>query len=112
MTNIYKQLGQLRPSTTDATSIYSPAEGVQTIIKSIVICNTSGSSTSAYIYIDDNGSTYDENTSILWNTSIPANNLPIVFEVCLCMNNQNGNLAVKTNTANALTFTVFGMEKN
>lgn len=112
MTNTYKQLGQLRPSTTTEESIYSPNQGVQTIVKSIIITNTSGVPASAYLYIDDDGATYNETTAILWNVTIPANDIPLSFEVCMCMNNSSGNLAVKTGTANALTFTVFGMEQS
>ncbi|KKK62744.1 hypothetical protein LCGC14_3001250, partial [marine sediment metagenome] len=37
-----QQLGQLRPANTTAASLYSPNAGITTIIKSIVVCNTTG----------------------------------------------------------------------
>lgn len=105
-----KQLGQLRPSGTTATSIYSPAASTTAIIKNIVICNTSSTSAKFSIYLDDDGSTYSENTALSFEQSIPAKTTVVPFEGFFPMNNENGNLAVQTDSANALTFTVSGAE--
>ncbi len=59
-----KILGQLRPADTIAASIYSPGVGITAIIKLIMIVNTSGEAASARLFIDDDGTTYDENTTI------------------------------------------------
>jgi len=104
-----KQLGQLRPTNTTETSIYSPAADTTAVIKTIIIANVGAGSVDAYLYCDDDGTTYDEGTSIYWGVSI-SNGETIILNTYLCMNNSSGNLAVKTSSANDLTFTLFGVE--
>ena len=103
-----KQLGQLRPANTTAASLYSPSSG-NTIIKSVVICNTSGAAATFRIFVDDDGTTYDETTALYWDTDI-AVDTTVQIDTFWSMNNSSGNLAVRTDTANALTFTAFGAE--
>ena len=104
-----KQLGQARPADTNAVSIYSPGSGVTGIIKNIVICNTSGAIAKMRIFLDDDGTTYDETTALFWDVEIDADS-SIQLDSHQGMNNSSGNLAVRTDTANALTFTVHGVE--
>lgn len=111
MTITYKQLGQSRPANTTAVSIYSPPASTQAIIKSIVICNTTASLANCRIFVDDDGTTYDETTAVVWDAPVQNNSSSLTVEVNICMNNSSGNLAVRTDTADALTFTAFGMEK-
>lgn len=110
MTVTFKQLGQLRPANTTAASLYSPSSGVQTVVKSIVVSNSSGSNAACRIFVDDDGTTYDETTQIVWDVTISSASSPLTIEINICMNNSSGNLAVRTDTASALTFTAFGME--
>ncbi len=104
-----KQLGQLRPANTTAASLYSPAASTTAIIKTIVICNTSGAAATFRIFQDDNGTTYDETTALFWDHTIAADTT-IQADVFLAMNNSSGNLAVRTGVGNALTFTCAGAE--
>lgn len=104
-----KQLGQLRPSTTSATSIYSPASGVTAIIKNITVCNTTGIATKFSIFHHNSGTTYDQSTALFYICPIEKNQT-VVLPAFMSMNNPTGNLAVKTDTANALTFSVYGAE--
>jgi hypothetical protein len=104
-----KQLGQARPSDTTATSLYSPAANVTAIIKSIYICNTTASSADFRVFVDDDGTTYDESTALFWDVSLAANT-SMELDTFISMNNSSGNIAVRTDTANALTFTAFGAE--
>lgn len=104
-----KQLGQLRPANTTAASIYSPAANTVTQIKTIIVCNTTSSSASYRIFLDDDGTTYDESTALYWDISLPGNTTESI-EVNLAMDDSTGNLAVRTSSANALTFTAFGAE--
>ncbi len=104
-----KQLGQARPADTNAVSIYSPGAGVTTIITEIVICNTSGSSKKFRIFLDIDGSTYDESTAHYWDEKIKR-----MFtkrkKTYWGMNQSAGNIAVRTDVASVLTFTVYGVE--
>lgn len=102
-----KQLGQARENSTNAVSVYSPGTATTAIIKNITVANTSGSPANLSIYIDDNGTVYDESTVL-----IPGSEVDEVFQLDVYwpMNNSNGNLAYKSSVANALTISVFGAE--
>ena len=104
-----KQLGQLRPADTNATSVYSPAANTTGVIKTILVCNTSASSAKFRIFLDDDGTTYTEATALFWDTPI-ASDTTVDFCTLLPMNNSAGNLAFRTDTINALTITVAGFE--
>ena len=104
-----KQLGQVRPANTTAVSIYSPAASTTGIIKNIVICNTSAASAKMRIFLDDNGTTYDETTALFWDVQIDAGS-SLQVDSHQGMSDSTGNLAVRTDTNDALTFTVHGVE--
>ena len=104
-----KQLGQSRPTDTSAASIYSPASNTTAVARTIYICNTTASSESYYIYVDDDSTTYDQSTAICYATPINAYTT-VKLETFIAMNNPDGNLAIKSSTGSALTFTVFGIE--
>lgn len=106
-----KQLGQLRPANTTAASIYSPAISTTAIIKTIVVCCTSTSSGAKQfrIFLDDDGTTYDESTALYYDVNI-SNRETVTINTFIAMDDSSGNLAVRTDTADALTFTVFGAE--
>ena len=104
-----KQLGQLRPANTTAASLYSPGASTTAIIKSIIICNQTSSQAAYRIFMDDDGTTYDESTALFYDITIGANSTDQV-DTFYAMNDANGNLAVRTDTNSALTFTCFGTE--
>ncbi len=105
-----KLLGQARPSSTTATSLYSPAANISTIIRTIFVCNVTISVVKFRIFVHDSGSVFDEDTALFWDVTL-AGNTTIELNTVICMNDANGNLGVKTNIANALTFTAFGSER-
>jgi len=104
-----KQLGQHRINGTAATSLYSPGAGVTAIIKSIVVCNQSGSADTFQLFLDDDGTTYDATTALYFNVVIAAD-ATVQIDTFWPMNNSAGNLATQNATANAITFTAFGVE--
>lgn len=104
-----KQLGQARPANTSSVSIFSPEKRDRMRVHNIIICNTAPTSAKYSIFVDIDGTTYDESTAIAY--TIPLNGQSTyVWEVFIYMNDPAGNLAVQTDTANALTFTVNGEE--
>lgn len=105
-----RQLGQSRPANTTAASLYSPADGVQTTVRTIVVCNTSSAAADYRIFHDDDGTTYDETTALFWDITLPANTTESI-ELNIEMADPDGNLAIRTDTANALTFTAYGDER-
>ena len=108
-----KQLAQVRPANTTAVSAYSPDADIRTEILHILICNTTGSAATFRLFHDDDGTTYDETTALYWDNTINANaSVSIAYEEGqgLWLINAASNLAVRTGTNNALTFTLYGKE--
>lgn len=109
MTLQEKQLGQLRPANTTAASLYSPGAGITAIVKSVWICNTTGAGVTFRIFVDDDGTTYDETTALFWDVTIEGNTT-VELDTFMALDDSAGNLAVRTSSASALTFTAFGAE--
>jgi acetyltransferase-like isoleucine patch superfamily enzyme len=110
MANTYQQLGQARENSTNAVSVYSPGASEEVIIKQIIVANTSGAAATVRMFHDNDGTTYDESTTVGWDVTIPANS---VWDrgVTICMNNAAGNFAYRSSVANALTITIYGVVK-
>jgi len=104
-----QQLGQLRPSGTTAASLYSPPTDKTGIVKTIFVCNTTATAAKFRIFCDDNGSTYDQSTALFYDADILANET-VEIDTYIAMSDSAGNLGVRTDTADALTFTAFGAE--
>lgn len=108
----YKVLGQLSPANTTAASIYSPSKIA--LINEIVICNTTAGAVTFRLFIDNDGTTYDQTTALFYDKSVPANDSYIWSPAGgngIMLNNAAANIAVRTGTNDALTFTVFGRER-
>ena len=104
-----KQIAQARENSTNAVSVYSPGADVTAAIKTIHVCNTTGSVVKLRLFHDDDGTTYDQSTALEYDIMIPANG-SYDWDGFLAMNDQTGNLAYRSDTANALTITVYGSE--
>lgn len=109
MTFQEKQLGQARETSINPVSVYSPGAGITALIRTIVIANTTDSPVLYRLFIDDDGTTYDESTALDWDVQIPANGKAQI-DGYFPMNNSSGNLAYRSSVANTLTITVFGAE--
>lgn len=105
-----KVLGQLRPADTNAASIYSPPKQAIGIVRQILVCETAGGAATYRIFLDEDGTTYDESTALFWDNAIAANTTELITALGWALKNSAGNLAVRSSVANALTFTVFGVE--
>ncbi len=103
-----KQLGQLRPTDTSAASLFSPASGETVIVTDIVICNVSANDASYRIFNDDDGTTFDEGTALFFDVSIRANSTHTI-DNAIIMNDSTGSIGVRTDSANDLTFTAYGL---
>lgn len=109
-----KQLNQLRPGDTNAVSIYSPsAAEIVTEIRLIHICNTTTSNATFRLFHDEDGTTYDETTALIYDKTVLANDFfAIGYEEGegIWLQNTSGNLAIRSGTSSALTFTIYGIE--
>lgn len=104
-----KQLGQLRPANTTAASLYSPDANLTGIAKNLVVSNTTAIETTFRVFVDDDGTTYDETTALFFDVPLKGNTT-VLIDMYAAMNDPTGNFAVRTGTASALTFTLFGAE--
>lgn len=102
-------LGQLRPANTTAASLYSPATNVTALVEFIMICNTTAGGLTYRLFIDNDGTTYDETTALAFDKAIAANANELV-ELQLPMIDDAGNIGVRTSSNNGLTFTAWGYE--
>lgn len=104
-----KMLGQARPGDTTAVSIYSPGDNVTAIITHIFVCNNDSSAHDYRIFCDDDGTTYDQGTALYYDVELAANTTARI-PCFIAMNDSSGNLAVRSDAADDLTFTVYGSE--
>ena len=104
-----KQLGQLRPANTTAASLYSPPASTTALLTVLSIANTTADEAKFRLFIDDDGTTYDETTAIAWDVRILAETFRHI-KLGHSMNDSSGNFAVRTDTNSALTFTLSGEE--
>ena len=109
MTLQEKHLGQVRPTNTTPTSVYTVATDITVIIKTIVITNTSGSTAKYRLFQDESGTTYDETTALAWDVEVESEKKEVV-NLFICSNNATATFGVRTDTASALTFTLYGAE--
>jgi hypothetical protein len=102
-----KQLFQARENSTNAVSVFSPAANQEVEITRIVFANTTTSEVFIRLFNDDNGTTYDESTALIWDLRIPAG---AFFPYCagVDMSDSTGNLAYRSSVANAVTITGYG----
>jgi len=104
-----KQLGQSRPSGTAAVSVYSPAADTTAVIKTITITNVSNASLRYSLFVDDDGTTYDETTALAWEISL-AKQTSVFIETFIAMDNSAGNFAFQIDSADDGVITLFGAE--
>ena len=102
-------LAQSRPGNTTAVSAYSPPTSTFTKITRIVVCNTASTTQKFRIFLDNDGTTYDETTALFWDITTPTDTT-VEIDADWWMNNSSGNLAVRTDSASAFTFSIFGEE--
>jgi len=103
-----KQLAQARENSTNAVSVYSPGSGLTGIITTIHISNTSGAAATFRLFHDDDGTTYDESTSLAWDSPIAVDEfIQITGHYSV---DESGNFAYQSSVANAITITLYGAE--
>lgn len=103
------QLAQVRPAVTTATSAFTA--DLTTEITMIAICNTTSTAAAFSLYHDDDGSTFDQTTALHYEQNIPGNTTLYISADSMgggITVSTDGQIGVQTDTANALTFSVYG----
>ena len=73
MATTYKVLGQVNPSATTNTTLYTCPASTQTVISTITICNQAGTSGTYRIAVRPNGATIAPEHYLVYDASIQAN---------------------------------------
>lgn len=104
-------LAQTRPSSTSAATAYTAPAGTRVEVKKIVIANTTGSAVTYRLFHHDTGTTYDQTTALAYDVSVPANSSHVwsAQEDDGIGLRAGGSVGVRTDTNNALTFSIYGV---
>jgi glucose-6-phosphate dehydrogenase assembly protein OpcA len=107
MATTYKVLGQLAPSATTATTLYTVPSATETIVSTIVVANRDSSSATYRIAIRPDGATLSNEHYIAYQVTVGASDsTTITLGITL---NAADVVTVYASTAN-LSFNIFGSE--
>ncbi len=105
-----QELFQALPSNTSNLQVYSPSAAGQTVVRSIFVCNNSASDVAFRIFVDTDGTTYSTATAIFYDLVMPATTSDDVLKgSVIMMNSTSGNIAVRSATGSAISFTGYGV---
>ena len=107
MATTYKVLGQVAPSATTATDLYTVGAGKSAVVSTIAVCNRAASSATYRIAIRVAGSALSNEEYIAYDSTVAANDSTMLtIGVTLAATDV---ITVYASTAN-LSFSAFGSE--
>lgn len=108
MPSTYKVLGQVRPANTTPNDLYTVPAGGQVVVSTIAVANVTGNDAVYDIYVRPNGATADASTAIVFGATVKANTSQTLTLGITA--DASDVISVDAGTANAITFTAFGLE--
>ena len=109
MATTYKVLGQVNPSATTATTLYTAPASTQTIVSTISVCNLTGAELSFRIAIRPGGATIANQHYIAYDSKVAGNDTTFITVGATL--GATDVITVYASTAN-LVFNAFGSEIN
>lgn len=109
-TTTSKQLNQETPTTTTAITLYEGSAASNTVISSLKVCNTdTGVNTESTFRVHHNaaGVNYDTTNAIYYEKTIKGKQ---TISLDVGSLNGAGSIGIRSSSANALTFTLYGTE--
>ena len=73
MANTYKVLGQIAPSATTATPIYTVPSATEVVISSVAVCNRAGTSATFRLSVRPDGATLANQHYLVYDAALDAN---------------------------------------
>jgi len=107
MATTYKVLGQLAPSATTATALYTVPSSTEAVISTIVVCNRDAATATYRVAVRPDGATLENKHYIAYNVTVGASDSTTIT-LGLTLNAADV-LEVYASTAN-LSFNAFGTE--
>lgn len=107
MPTTYKVLGQVNPTATTNTTLYTVPSGNSTVVSTITVCNLIGTLANFRIAIRPGGETLNNKHYINYDTQVPGNDqLALTMGMTLAATDV---VTVYANTA-SVSFNIFGTE--
>jgi len=103
-----RQLAQVRPAGTAAVNGWSPDFFGQFEVTLIHCANVSGASIDISLFHDVDGTTYDQDSALVYVHTIPAGGV-FQLESSLVGYSTDENFGVQCSVANGVTFTFYGV---
>ena len=103
----YKVLGQLNPSATTATTLYTVPAATNTVCSTITICNQAASAATFRIAVRPAGATLSALHYVAYDTNIPANE-SIAFTIGLTL--ATTDVVTVYASTSTLSFNLYGSE--
>lgn len=107
MAQNYKVLGQIAPSATTATAIYTVPAATEAVVSSITVCERGGSAGTFRLAVRPNGATLANEHYIVYDTAIAAND-SIILTIGLTLDATDV-LEAYASSAN-MSFNAYGSE--
>ncbi len=102
-------LGQVRPPSSVAVTLYTLPALSRGIFKGLRVCNTTSGKVKYSIFAHKTGTTYDESTAIAFEVELDGNDFEW-DDTFKALGTAGGTIGVRSSVPNALTFTLFGAE--
>lgn len=107
MPTVYKVLGQLNPSATTATTLYTVPSSTSTVVSTITVANISGTAITYRIAVRPAGETLANKHYVAYDAGIPANDtIALTLGITLATTDV---VTVYASSANAV-FNAYGTE--
>ncbi len=106
----YRMLSQGRPDSTNAVTLYTVPTLRAAVISSYVVANSTASAATYRFFIDDDADDFDQDVALAYDVSIAANTSAHIDCGTGWFVNPDYLVGVRSGTASALTFTLFGLE--
>lgn len=78
MANAYKVLGQIAPSATTATAIYTVPSATEAVVSSVTICERAGAAATFRLSVRPNGAALANQHYLVYDAAISANDTIIL----------------------------------
>jgi hypothetical protein len=108
MPTTYKVLGQVAPTNTSDTDLYTAPASTQTVISTLSVTNDTTSAATFRIYVRVNGAAASATNTLYFDTALAANSTLMI--TCGLTIDAADVITVRSSVANALTFQAFGSE--
>lgn len=108
MANAYKVLGQSAPANTSNADLITVGSGKSQVVSTLVVANTTTSAATCRVFARIGGAAAAAGNALVYDATVLGNTTTtLTLGITLAATDV---LTIRTDTANALTFTAFGSE--